>query len=638
METIVKTKETQVIERFNNVRSDHSTRIGNFEKMYRLFTGEMIRARLTQADVQYIHNLLALTINDYAVLETAPFEIQVPPADNSEDGIATADIIEKYLYSVWEKNQQILRCYEIMFLKNLYGEAPIIVHRHKNSGHRILICDPRCSYPVIREGTDDLWEMFYVEKRSNNQLREWNKDFPDDYIKTDVLFYWNKTDYFVCDLTGKHIYDGKHGSDMVPATIARNPYYPNEIGGFSSMEWTAGLCTYLNQLMSDLATIVHYNSAPIIIGEGTNVKRNEWVTGPNAYNSISKGGRVYPLVIGEPAMLSNHIARVSGHYQEASGLPGILHGKTEDTVVSEKAIKGLSAGAEIRIQLRRNIVSPSIEQVNKIILRSTEMANSKSIPFTTSKASRTVHQLDPKKIAGNYSNTIQFPIGLLDYASKVVTVLQLVNSKIMSRNHARDLLQIRSPRDEEEQIKKETLADLDFQMKLKGIATQGQTPGSQEGAYNPSATGGRPHGKYVPPEQAENEARNRERFEHGATSEKKPFGRPRRELPSPQETGRLILAEVVRALASVNRIRGRIFIYGTIVQKGWTDGTIDLMLTDMIDKQTILNGLPIWKGRFDFKRIPPSGKPPGMFMVIPKRTEEPTSEAEEMTTTEEPNG
>lgn len=626
------TVPSDTISRFRQVQTEHSKRVSNFNDLYNLFNGDAIKSSLNASDISYVHNMLALTINDYAMLETSSFEIQLPPHDNTEEGKSDADIIEKFLYSVWERNHQLLRIYDIMFFKNLYGEAPIHVFPHKDYGIRILVADPRECFPVMEEGTDNIWEMFVLQKRTNNQLRKWNPNkFPNDYTKRDVLFYWNQEMYEVMTIEGELVWSGKHGLGSTNWVLARNPYYPGEIGGFSSIEWTAGLCKYLNQLMSDLATIVHYNSAPIIIGEGTKLSQNEWMSGPNVFNPIAKGGKVYPLIIGEPVMLSNQIQRVMEHHDEASGLPGIVHGNTEDSAVSEKAIKAKSAGAELRVELRRNLIAPALNKVNEFILRQTEKLYSQPIGFCSAKSSKSILILDPKKIDGNYITSIQFPIGLLDYASKVVTILQMVNAKLMSKLHAMDLLQIRSPRDETEQIQLEAMEELKHELALKqaaSIPTQIAVPE----VTAPSATGGRPPGPAERMQPGQAEAADFERMDrHSPVVDKRPVGRPGEPTPrphevareiegsvfTPQEQGRLVLDEVVRALATIDRIRGRIFVFGELAEQGWTEGQIDLMLTDMIDKQTILNALPMWKGRFNFIRTPKEGKPNGQFVPVP---------------------
>ena len=623
----------ETLANFFVVQRDQSQRISNFQNLYRLFNGDAIKEALNTAEYAYIYNQMALTICDYTTLETSAFEIQLPPHDNTDEGKQESDIIEKFLFSVWERNHQLLRVYDMMFFKNLYGEAPLHVFPHKDFGIRIMVADPRECFPVMEEGTDNIFEMYMLQKRTNKQLRRWNQDkFPNDYVKRDVLFYWNAEKYEVMTKEGEVIWDSNHGLGRAPWVLARNPYYPGEVGGFSSMEWTAGLCKYLNQLMSDLATIVHYNSAPIIIGEGTGIRdRNQWLSGPNVFNPVNKGARVYPLVIGEPAMLSNQIKRVTEQHDEASGLPGLMHGETEDSAVSEKAIRAKSVGAELRVQLRRNLVSPALATVNSFILQQTEKFFPDSITFYSSKSSTGILTLDPKTIKNNYLTAIQFPIGLLDYASKVVTILQLVNSKLMSKLHAMDLLQIRSPRDEAAQIKVEAMEELEHELTLKQAATAPQVAAPEVAA--PAATGGRPPG---PPEgmmPGEAEAMERERMERGSPrTQSRPPGRPgeptprpnevarslEEGVPTPQERGRLVLNEVVRALATIEKIRGRIFIFGELAIQGWTEGQIDLMLTDMIDKQTILNGLPMWRGRFNFVRVPATGQPEGEFITVPR--------------------
>ncbi len=72
-------------------------------------------------------------------------------------------------------------------------------------------------------------------------------------------------------------------------------------------------------------------------------------------------------------------------------------------------------------------------------------------------------------------------------------------------------------------------------------------------------------------------------------------GGPYPGIPTPPDIGQegeFTLPGAVGDFSRLKKVKGRIFLVGEIVQKGSTDGPVEVDVTNPIDKSTILNGLP----------------------------------------------
>ena len=80
------------------------------------------------------------------------------------------------------------------------------------------------------------------------------------------------------------------------------------------------------------------------------------------------------------------------------------------------------------------------------------------------------------------------------------------------------------------------------------------------------------------------------------------------------EPDAVTVEQITEELAQVDKLKGQVYIVGRMAEKGFTTGKIELGLTDPKDKQTIINALPQYYGRFSFMIV--EEPPPDAIPVV----------------------
>jgi len=75
--------------------------------------------------------------------------------------------------------------------------------------------------------------------------------------------------------------------------------------------------------------------------------------------------------------------------------------------------------------------------------------------------------------------------------------------------------------------------------------------------------------------------------------------------------------EVQEAIAGVQKLKGKVFIMGELAKRGAVTGMIELGITDKLDKATLINGMPQYKGKLDFTILGPMDVPAGAVQAYP---------------------
>jgi len=603
--------------RYETLKTSFAPRDSQFQKLHDYVQGNRLQDELESEDRKYVVNRLAQAIDDYMVLESNLPEIEVPPPLETVEARRFADKMEKTLWAIWQNNKPEKIMNSISWYKNLYGQVYLGAYPDTEKIMRYLIADPSNFYYTMSENDEDLFdEAFYVRKIRREIIRRYIKpsseNLSDDLDEQEVLYYWNKQEYAVIELEGSQFLGTPitHNWGFVPWVPLLNLYRPGLEGEATVGGDRVALNKYENELMSDLAEMIDYYANPITIGEGTHLHREDWESGPGAYNEIAKGGKVYNLEWkGNPPVVDNQIARTEKNFQDRTGMPPLMQGRVEHHLAgtSGKVITGLAGGIEMRITARQRRMARALSTLFEFTLRILEKRKNKIRVRGLEGGKRYLLELDPKEIQGYYMNIVHWLIGLWDYPSKVVTELQLVGAGIHSKFTAMQNLQVRSPVDELERVRKEKEEELKSQLAIQKAI---QPPGPEK-EVGEGAPGKEPEEepKEEMPEGAEKLAEEALRAEKGATKRKKERGRPKKGTrPEAASAGRIELNEVSRGLANIKKLHGDVFLGGGLVSEGYTNRDIDLWLSDMSDKQSIINALPEFKGRFEFHAL--EGKEP----------------------------
>lgn len=87
--------------------------------------------------------------------------------------------------------------------------------------------------------------------------------------------------------------------------------------------------------------------------------------------------------------------------------------------------------------------------------------------------------------------------------------------------------------------------------------------------------------------------------------------------------------EAIQILSGIQKLRGEIYLIGEIAKRGYTEGKVELAISNKLDKQTILNAVRETRlyGRITFMVVP-KGQPPtdaipvkGGANVVPEETQ-----------------
>lgn len=276
-----------------------------------------------------------------------------------------------------------------------------------------------------------------------------------------------------------------------------------------------------------------------------------------------------------------------------------------------------------------------------------------------------VEVIPERDIQGYYHNEMVYsPFGT-DVQAAITLGMQGVQADIISRRALRDMWPgVNDAEGMGKEIEEEKEARMRLEMKLQAEAqqaasqiqlqqqqemmamTQGAAPGMEgapqgpEGAMPPDMAPGPGSGPVVLPEgrpfamgmgepltgaenfplptenvlpynQALEQLAPRDQGKGGAATELGP--------------GALSVEEVQEALEGVQKLKGQVFIMGELAQRGATAGVIELGLTSKLDKATIINALPQYKGRFNFTILAEGDNPPGAIRIEQQERETPTT-------------
>lgn len=660
--------ESDLLAKYNWVTSQQGTRNSVITKLKDYYNGEGLVTALENEGIRLVVNDVKRIVDSYVDFLSGAFDIQVPPPYESSQGKTQADKIERLLYSQWQRNYQRVKQQEMAHNITLCGGCPIYTHpvskRLTNRGVyvSINITRPENFYGVpIANDRFSYSEVFSIEKRLNINIKEIYGYCPNgaSYEESDVVFYWNPY-WFLIMVDGKIVSNNivkpiKHDWGFVPWVYIPSKVYPGEIYSDGEANSMVAFNKYLNELLSDAADMIDEYAHPTIVGSGTGRTRADWQRG--AFNEIKAGGTVKYLEWGGNAL------------NEINGMVSSVRALSDDSAANPKmsnmegarGAKQLMMGMmpfDVRLTARKAIMCDALSVVNEHILMLIEkLYPNEEITLRGTKRGESFYMQFPvNSIKGFYDNAIIYKPGPIDYQQRIIATLQLVGAKLMSKYTAREELGIQSPVEEDMRIQEEAKADLDFQTKMQASmqaaqakaqpASPEQLAAGEKGAIEtptPTRVGpGRPvigpggveqPGGTAPPGEGPQAGDAKSRAQQliqkflaqrrGAPTEGTP--KPKFEM-APEETpikpatvqeGKIISLEgVISAIKNITKIKGRVFLTGDIVTNKETSGPIELSLTSALDKATIVNGVPQFKGRLTFTVLKGQEVPDGNFIEI----------------------
>ena len=428
---------------------------------------------------------------------------------------------------------------------------------------------------------------------------------------------------------------------------------PGRLYGIGAAEQIWGLNQYLNQLYSQEANILAFAANPImVVKEPTQVPANI-PNDPGAVVSVGPQGDVKWLQWQGAGHgdLSAQMQRTTKFLQDISGMPETRYGATKQSFVTGRAVEELNAPTQDRIASRYRLIAAELEAINEIAMWQFEnISKNKAVQLYGFDGAANTFSMEVKgkQIEGYRRNIITWDNH--DH-SDAVEVLQLVGANMLDKYSGLVELGIREPKQVLNRIRQDRLEDIEFarqlelakvvpvtpqasQSLLPGqeaiLGAQGQqqiaqgllagatgqpvpgqpplgAPGGPSGEGGVASTGAAgpplqpgpgtapvppaPLGGQAPAAGPPAGAPGRQRLGFGPNANLHLAGGP---------GGSFDLKDVVSDFQALppDKIKGKVYLIGDIT--GGAASSIEVFLTKGLDKKTLIDLLPQYKGHLKF--------------------------------------
>jgi hypothetical protein len=465
-----------------------------------------------------------------------------------------------------------------------------------------------------------------------------------------VVQYWDQ-DSKTTLVGGHQIQQVKHNLGFCPWVMT--PFYliPDWPYGKGVIEGNVSLFQKLNMLDSlELQAIIENVFSRLVIINPA-VAPEDIDNGPGGVIPVGQGGDV--KWVGPPPIttdLSNSMGRSMDFLQRGTHLPGSMYGDgVASAITTGKAQHESMMPTGNIVEYVQSNIADSWERINEYALDMTQTIfptrkvvyfgrqyTSQGWAAALEQPKRFMQTIQGDELQDWARHELSFQ-PLLNMHEKVVMGLQLGGGGLVSKRWQRDQIGIVDNNAMQDEILAEALQDQKLAA-LMGMAQQGAiTPDGVEQAFyameKGGSAGGAPGAGMPPP------------LPGGPGPGMPPMGGPPVGLPpggpppgpamggppgpggqtlpvalNPGESpptpgmpsppasapqGQFTLDGAVSDFARIKKLKGRVFLVGEIVVKGATDGPIEVDVTDPIDKQTIINGLPDeYHGQLQFHTVP----------------------------------
>jgi hypothetical protein len=605
-------------------------------------------------------------------------EILVPtPQMGIPEADMKAEKTEDILYCWWDKVNMVNKHSLMGMYLAVFGTSVQFVRPdQKRKLPQMLVRKPETCYPMPKgEGEREYeyvifrWLMDEAQAAAAwPQVAGKTKNLPGYGKQVEVIEYIDETDYVV--IVGEHEATEriKHNFGFCPVTITP-AVNTGEIFGPSDIDQLIAINIYLNALQTKLGDALEEN-----LYAQTWVKSDDPKpvnTGPGAVNYIGRDDDVVRLPpISIPPELFHQVEKVEDFMRTHAIWPEIMSGEASGSVVTGRAMSRLMGPSTGMAAIRQMYMGADLQKCNAWALAMLEnlwadeeftwyMASPLTVNAGPKKSTKYSTRFIPSEdLQGYYENYLYYSVFGSDLNQATVAALQLQGAGIISkqwiRNQLPGLHDAEGMAKEIEQEKKEEMAlEVSLQAQLQELQTQsqmqqmqaqaamqGQAPGGAapeggppaEGAPAPQQ-GGLPPGEQLPsslsllpggaPTAMGTSAplSGEENFPLPFT-EVKPYaaaldvmtGTP--QPPEKMGAGAVSAEDVMKAVAGVQKLKGEVYLAGEIAKRGQTMGAITLALTDKLDKQTLLNALPEYKGRIEFVIVPAGQPPAGAIPIV----------------------
>jgi len=608
-----------LLRRYGQLVIKFNSRNATYLDLLRLYDSDPVAHGMVGGDdeSEIIINEIFDIVNTLVDFTGIPPNMTFLPPSLDDEGAEYADNMEKYLYANWAESDMDNLYPRLMFDEALLGTAYSgLKPTEKLDGFiEYRRFTPVNFYPQTKAGSNKVVYYFYAEKVKREEALEkfgsealsgaggsvaWKTIWPDGTLDPDeiIVLEYCDSEWFILMVMDKPVLIINHKFGFCPSVIFSNIVKPDIVGGVSAVATYKSLQIYQSNLAGIVADILGYWADPMLFIKSEKLTQEDVRLG-----GITIGGPNDDAKFIVPDLKTETIGAEMKRIKEVihdGTIPESLYGRLQvkGTLGSAPALSGLQMKFMVKLnsQYRRN--GASLVKLNTMALSMAEkLYKGKKIKATGWKKNR-YFDLDMRgsEIKAYKRHRVFWDNSLIEPDRHAITQMQLAGNKLQSRYTTQENLGM-SAVDEAKRMLQEAIQDIRIEAAKKAEIAR------LSGQFTESGESSRPV----------DVAREQRRAEKGgavyptASGESRPEpGRPRSVSSPASRAGASAAASnfdarrVVADLAAVKKLKGEVYLAGV-------GDTVDVALTDKLDKQTILNAptMQAYKGRIVFVAVKP---------------------------------
>lgn len=561
---------------------------------------------------------------------------------------ALADQNQQYIYGVWEDNSvDLIFKWQAWYLA-LMGCCFLGTHPTPAGGIQYVLRSPEYSFPVWDINYKRMSAIGFRWEVSEDVLRE---QYPEidftGFLDLDVKSYSRNApkrryievvEWYDCYskslmVAGEVVLQTVHGLGFCPWTMPTFYMVPESDFGKGPIEGNVPLFQKLNMLDGlELQAIIENIFARLVL-IAPQLAPEEIDNAAGAIIPIQAGGDAKWLTPPSTTTdLGANVARSMDVLERGTHMPGSAYGEgVASSITTGKAQHESMMSTGAMVEYVQGNIGYAWNKINEMTMAMTEklFPNVPIEMFGKAQLRSGMAGLlggkehfyltldGGKKLKGWYRHELVFQ-PTMNVHEKLVMGLQGLGAGIYSKRFIRSLVGIADSDAMKDEILSEQVEEGMVAMWLQAAAAGQMDPAQVEenflamdkgGTVSPNFQPGTPGAGAPgqPPMLAPAPA--------GGGTPPLPAAQTQGAMPSgtpPQasgpsksdQSGQFTLDQAVEDFSSLKKIKGNIYLVGEIVQDGSTNGPIEVAVTDPIDKQTILNGLPSdYHGQISFHNV-----------------------------------
>jgi hypothetical protein len=554
------------------------------------------------------------------------------PSRNPGDPEAqrSADLRERIIGATWTASNMVMRFLEGAHAQLLFGsQIPYVVPDPDLDVVEIRVKTPYRAYARAQTDgvalhylgfqTDEDSELLFdlypnLHKVIKGEKRGDITVYPDEFTVTE----WMDKDHRFFLVDGQWIEDlpyVEHKWGFVPGVVIPNVVGTGNIWSHPEVTQVIGIA----QIMSETISMAHDGlfqqvyDTPVLFDDRP---VTQLTSGPYEALQLSSDAKIQMLHGGQSSPeVSQALATLERYFRLVGGWPSVLSSELDSSIVTGKAFVAAQGPVSARAAVKHLVMAACYQRINSFALAIWEKVfrNQKmelfrvdgSVPLSMfPNAGRNASEFvtfQPKKdIAGQYENTLSFNAAGTDQYRHIISLLQLKEAEVLSTEYVRQSIPGVDSKEETARIEAEfqrkiqrelgaqqAAMQAQAQQQMQMMAAQQQMAGAgQQQAQAPGQPGGAPP---PPQEQAAQPPAALRAIPGGRGEQQAPQQAPQSPSRSTPTGNRITLQQARDQFTRVKPVRGRIFLGGAIVEQGYSEGPIDVFLTEANDWSAILS-------------------------------------------------